>query len=302
MAMKMTFLGTSCMVPTKERNATAIFLEYEEEGILFDCGEGTQRQMNIAGINRNKVTKIFISHWHADHTAGLLGLIQTISNKDIEKTVHLYGPEGTEEFFDHLLHSSAFDAQINIKVHEINPKGKECILETKKYKVYAANLDHTVPCLGYVFLEKDKHKILMSKINALKLNPGPWLNKLAQNEEVEVEGHTLHPDEYTSLVPGKQLSIVLDTAYCENYTLLAQNADVLVSEAAYLDNLAEKAEAFKHMTAKQAANIASQYNVKALYLTHFSQRYKSLEEFETEAQNIFPNTVCAFDFLSVNIK
>jgi len=117
--MQITFLGTSCMVPTKERNVTGLFLKYKGEGILFDCGEGTQRQMNITGINRNDVTKILISHWHGDHVGGLMGLIQTLGNRDEPPTIDLYGPKGTKEFIKHLYKGCVFEARVNLRVHEV---------------------------------------------------------------------------------------------------------------------------------------------------------------------------------------
>ena len=101
--MEIVFLGTSAMVPTKERNVTGIFLKYKGEGILLDCGEGTQRQMNIAGINRNSVTKILVSHWHGDHVSGIVGLLQTMANKESNPKVEIFGPKGTKEHIKHMM-------------------------------------------------------------------------------------------------------------------------------------------------------------------------------------------------------
>jgi len=287
------------MVPTKERNVMSLFMQFHDQGLLFDCGEGTQRQMNIAGINRNNINKIFISHWHADHVGGLLGLLHTIANRDADKTIEIHGPKGTERYMDHLIKSCSTDTELNFSVHEHDPTGVECILETNTYYMYAGYLDHTIPCLGYRFVEKDRFRIKIKKIKALGLHEGPWLNRLSNNETVTVEGHTLTPQEYTTRIKGKVVSVLLDTQLCQNYNTLAQDATILISEAAYLDVLEEKATQFKHMTVRQAAHVASEQHVETLILTHFSQRYKTVEELETEAQEIFPNTICAYDFMNI---
>ena len=125
--MEITFLGTSCMVPTKDRNVTGIFLDYKGKGILIDCGEGTQRQMNIAGINRNSVSYILLSHWHGDHVSGLIGLIQTIGNQNAQNedvpVLHIFGPRETEERIEHMLKTCIFDSnKMRLEIHELHPK------------------------------------------------------------------------------------------------------------------------------------------------------------------------------------
>lgn len=150
----MTFLGTGSMVPTKERNVIGMFLSYKNKGILFDCGEGTQRQMNIAGINRNKVNYVLLSHWHGDHVSGLIGLIQTLGNQNIQNeerpTLHVYGPKETEERVEHMLKTCIFENKVVLEIHEIIPKRNELltILESEDFFVQATNLEHSVPCLG----------------------------------------------------------------------------------------------------------------------------------------------------------
>ena len=158
--MQITFLGTSCMVPTKERNVSGIFLSYKTEGILFDCGEGTQRQMNICGIKRTRVTKIFISHWHGDHVSGIIGLIQTMGNNENPPILKIYGPEGTKERMHYLLKSCIFDQRMDLQINEIDiKKDIKKIYEDDNFYIEAGKLSHKIHCIGYSFFEEDKIRI-----------------------------------------------------------------------------------------------------------------------------------------------
>ena len=299
--MEIVFLGTSSMVPTKDRNVQGIYLEYKGEGILIDCGEGTQRQMSIAGINRNKVKKILISHWHGDHTAGLIGLIQTIGNIEENKILEIYGPKGTKKYIKHMLQSCAFYNKVNLKITEINPKKLTLFFENNDYQLSAAKLDHSVPCIGYSFVEKDKFKINMQKAKKFGLQESPILADIKLGKTIKFNSQTISPNEICEIVSGQKISFILDTQLCNGCYELAQNADILISECVYAGELENKAEQYKHMTAKQAANLASQSNVKKLILTHFSQRYKDITEVQEDARNIFPDTECAYDFMKIKL-
>ena len=302
MAIKLTFLGTTCMVPTKERNATAIFLEYEEEGILFDCGEGTQRQMNIAGINRNKVRKIFISHWHGDHVAGLIGLLQTISNNENPQKISVFGPVETKERLNMMLKSVGFENdRLDLDVKEFNLKKPEIIFENEDYEVWSANLSHSVPCLGFSLVEKDVRRMNMMKAKKFGLSEGPYVGKLQKGQTVTFKGKKITPDEVSYIQKGKKLSIILDTIACENAVLLAKDANLLIAESAYTSDLEEKGLQYKHLTTKQAALIASQANVKELIITHFSQRNKTLKELEEEIKTFFKDSRAAFDLMKIKL-
>ncbi len=301
--IEITFLGTSAMVPTKDRNVTGIFLKYRNEGILLDCGEGTQRQMNIAGINRNTVTKILISHWHGDHVSGIVGLLQTMANKEANPTIAIYGPIGTKKHVEHMIGMVVFDVQINLQVHEIVPKQNEIatVLETDEYIIECAALDHKVPCIGFSFIEKDRLNIDVAKQKKLGVGDGPHLRKIKDGKTIKYKGKEIKPEDMTYLVEGKKITYVADTAACANCTKLADEADLLISECVYSNNLQDKADEYKHLTTHNAAQIANQADVKKLVLTHFSQRYKTVDDLEAEAKEIFQNTVCAFDFMKIKV-
>ncbi len=299
--IELTILGTSAMVPTKERNVQALFLKYDTEGILFDCGEGTQRQMNIAGINRFSITRIFISHWHGDHVAGLVGLIQTLGKNAEPVSIQLHGPKGTKEHMRHILACSVFDQRVHLTILEHTPRKPTPIFEAEDFCILAAPLYHTTPTLGYAFVEKDRCRINMSALRKLGVPEGPHLQQLQKGKSITYSGKKIDVDAVTEHVPGKKIVIIPDTAPCANALELAQNADLLISEATYTNEHADRAEEHLHMTAAQAAMLANQANAKKLILTHFSQRYKTMHAFEEEAKNYFPHVTCAYDFMHINL-
>lgn len=297
-----TVLGTGSMVPTKDRNLSAIYAEIKGIGMLFDCGEGTQRQMNIAGINRNKVNYIFISHWHADHMSGLLGLLQTICNAKDLAEISIFGPKGTKEHMDHLLKASIFDNKLKLHLHEIIPNGLEIIFKNNLFSVSAIALEHGIPCIGFRLDENNSRKIAMSKLKKDGVQEGPWIAQLQEGKDMEYNGKKYLASEYTSLVHGTVFSYVPDTLFTQNAVVLSKNADLVISEATFVDEHKEKAAEYNHMTAKQAAQVASLALAKSLVLFHFSQRYKTTIAFLEEAREIFPQTELAYDFMKIKLK
>lgn len=289
------------MVPTKQRNVSSVFLSFRTEGILFDCGEGTQRQMNIAGIKRTSVTKIFLSHWHGDHVSGIIGLLQTMGNDEEPPKVEIFGPEGTMDHMKSLMNACVFESRVDLKVHELNPDGIEKCYEDKDFYVECAYLKHTTPCLGYSFIEKDRRRIKMDYLRKAGVKEGPHLKKLQEGSSIVYKGKKVDVEEATSSVKGKKISYVVDTRICANAVELARNADILICESAYTHSLEEKAMKNKHLTAKEAATIANSADAKKLYLTHFSQRYKNVQEIEEDARSVFDNVICAEDFMKINL-
>ncbi|MBI4441606.1 ribonuclease Z [Candidatus Woesearchaeota archaeon] len=299
--MQLIVLGTGGMVPTKERNVSAIFLQFKEQGMLFDCGEGTQRQMNIASLKRTSVTKVFLTHWHGDHVSGLIGLLQTLGNEQDAPRLEIYGPPGTEMRMKNLLNTCCFDLSVELIIKELTGKKIAPALDAEEFTIEYGLLDHKVACIGYAFIEKDKRKINMDYLRKQGVPEGPHLRKLQDGKSITWKGKEIDVEKATSIQKGRKWAYVTDTAPCTNAVLLAQDADVLVCEATYAEALKEKAEEYKHMTAKDAALIAQQANVKKLVLTHFSQRYKTTEEIEQDARTYFPNVICAYDFMKITL-
>ena len=311
------------MQPTKMRNHSGILMSYKTENILFDCGEGTQRQMRIAGVKPAKVTRLCISHWHGDHVFGISGLLSSMGVDQFAGKLKIYGPKGSKQYIEHLLKSFAAkdiiehevieigeeqqqkERMIKKEINEVTEKGAvgktgSIIAETEDFFLVAHKLQHSVPCIGFSFHEKDRRRIDLVKAKKMGLE-GPVLGKLQLGEDVVVQGKKIKADEVTYLVPGKKVSYIADTLPCEGANKLAENADLLISEGTHLDEIKEKTEKYMHLTVKQAALIASENNAKKLVVTHLSPRYKSSADIITEARTYFDNAIVAEDFMRVKV-
>lgn len=286
------------MVPTKERSQIAVFLSYGSSGILFDCGEGTQRQLKIAGISLTKVTKILISHWHGDHVLGLPGLMQSLSSSDYNSKLEIYGPVGTNKRMEKMFEAFVFDKKLDFSVKEVK---SGIFFEDKEFELEAYPLEHGVETVGFRFVEKDKRRIDIKKVKKFNIPIGPFLAKLQQGKPIEIEGKTIMPDDVTYIENGKRIAYITDTLLCDNCYKIADNTDLLICEATYSSKLVGKSEEYGHMTAKQAAQVANKANVKRLVLIHFSARYKNTQELEEDARTIFDNVICAKDFMKLQL-
>jgi len=299
--MEIIFLGTSEATPTAEKNQTAILLKYNNENILVDCGEGTQRQFKIAKLNPCKLTRILITHWHGDHVLGLPGLLQTLALNNYSKILHIYGPKGTKYFLTLLLKTFAFISRekLKLEIHEILKK--ETILETKDFKIEAYPMKHFAPCLAYSFIEKDRYKINIEYLKIHGIKEGPWLKELQKGKDIAVNGKKILASKATTLKKGKKITFIFDTLLNENCVKAAENADLLIAEATFFDKEhADLAKERRHLTAKQAATIAKKAKAKELILTHISQRYSKKEQLLLEeAKKIFKNTKLANDFMKI---
>jgi len=298
--MKIVFLGTSGAVPTSERNLSGIFLDYLGECFLFDCGEGTQRQMLLSKINFMRINHIFISHLHADHFLGLGGLIQSMNFLDRKKELHLYGPKGFELTMDHMLSMGTFILDsFDVKVNEID---EGVILEGERYVVSAMKNAHNINSLSYGFEEKQKRTFLKEKALKLGIPEGHLFSKLQNGKEVTIAGKKFSPDDVLSKpIQGRKIVYSGDTKFCEELIEFAKDADILIHESTFSQEEKEKAICSGHSTAVDAATIAKKAKVKKLFLTHISQRYPNAEILEKEARKIFPKSYLAKDFMQVTV-
>lgn len=295
MKIEITFLGTGSHIPTATRNHTGILLSFGSENILFDCGEGTQRQFRVAKLNPCKLTKILISHWHGDHALGLPGLLKTLAMSEYSKTLHIYGPKGTKKNIS-LLEKIYGKAKLKLQIHEIS-SGK--IIDEKEFIIKTLPMKHGIPTNAYSLIIKDKLRLRKDKIKKLKLPHSPLLSKLQQGKDI------LHPKtnkkirarDVTYLQKGKKVTIIMDTSINKNAIKLAKNSDLLICEATYTTQHEKKAKQNKHLMSKQAAEIAKKAKVKKLILTHISCRYeKHYSQILQEAKKILKNTSLVKDF------
>lgn len=289
-----TFLGTGCMAPTRERNTAAVLVQVESEGVLFDCGEGTQRQMKLAGIPLPKVTLILLTHWHGDHVFGLPGLLQSLAASEYSRTLLIFGPEGTKRCYEKMVRLFGLSGELKVEAHDISPGEFH---RNRFFTLAAEELEHEVPCLGYSLTLPSKRRINLDYAKKIGLKPGPLMGKLQSNETVTFDGKKITPLQATYVVEGKKLAYVTDTLYCNGAVRIAEDADVLICEATFTTDLEDKANSYKHLTAHDAAKIANQANVKKLVLTHFSQRFTNAQPLEEEARDVFNKVVSAEDFM-----
>ena len=200
--INITFLGTGSAVPTKRRNHSAFLVSYKNENILFDCGEGTQRQFRYKGISATKLTKLFITHWHGDHVLGIPGLLQTLTLNNYQKTLHIYGPKGTEYFMSKMFETFVFWGKTNIKVHEISP-GK--IFENNDFIIEAEEMDHGTHCLAYSFIEKDKIRLDKKKLKKFKVPNSPLIKDLQNGKDIKINGKTIKARNVTYKQKGRKI-------------------------------------------------------------------------------------------------
>ncbi|MBI4143785.1 ribonuclease Z [Candidatus Woesearchaeota archaeon] len=296
--MELIFLGTGAMMPTKDRNTAAIVLEFKGDYFLFDCGEGTQRQMRLAGLSLAKICRIFITHWHGDHVLGLPGLIQSLGASEYCKTLLIYGPSGSKTLFESMMSGTLFDFSVPVEYVEVR---QGMIVDSEEYKVECAVMKHKVPCVGYSFIEKDRRRINLEYVRKLGIPDGPILGKLQNGQNVVWKGKKVSLEESTKIINGRKMSYITDTAPNKSAVVLAKNADVLVCESSFMSELQDKAEEYLHLTAVDAGRIAQLAGVKKLVLTHFSPRYTEIALIEAEAKTVFDKVVGAKDFMSVKI-
>jgi len=295
--IKLTFLGTSGALPTKQRNLSGILVNFGPESILVDCGEGIQRQLKLANISPAKITRILITHWHGDHFFGLPGLFQTLAISEYNKTLKIYGPRGTKKFIS-LIEKLVGKFRIKTSVEEISGK----FIDEKGFYIESKQMTHGIPSYAYSIVLKDKIRLNKTKLKKLNLTEGVLLKKLAEGKTITYKGKKISAKSVSYMDKGKKLTIVMDTALNNNAIKLAKSSDLLVAESTFLKKDKDKAKKFKHLTASDAATIAKKSRSKRLVITHISQRYtKNPNVMESEAKKIFKNTVLAKDFMKLEI-
>jgi len=300
--LSLIFLGTGGSWPTLARNVSSLAIKRGSEILLFDCGEGTQRQFQKSNLSYMQISKIFITHFHGDHFLGIPGLVQTMQLNDRDKPLHLYGPKGMENLTDQLLTLGYFRPSYEIIPHELDDCEE---VDFEEYTISAMKACHNIPALSYC-LEERKRPGKFNKAKALKLGipEGPLFSELQDGNTITLaNGKKISPDKV--LGPsrkGRKIVISGDTMPCEGMTSFSKGADVLVHEATFDSELSDIAQSYGHTTAEQAAQIAKKARVASLYLVHVSPRYLDYRVLENDARKIFPHSFVPKDFQEVEVR
>ncbi|MDO4643601.1 MAG: ribonuclease Z [Cardiobacteriaceae bacterium] len=303
--MQLHFLGTGAGSPSKTRNVSSVALNLDHaETWLIDCGEGTQHTILHSRIRPGRITKILITHLHGDHIFGLPGLLCSRAMHNAAKPLTIYGPAGIADYIRSTLNSSF--SYLTYPLDIIEHTDNASLYSEQDYSIYAFPLDHAVPSYGYRIEEHTRQNILNSAaLQKAGIPAGPLYQRLKNGENITLsDGRMLHAADYLMPAPrGRQIVIFGDTRYRGEHADYCREADVLVHEATFAESEAALAEKRHHSTANQAATLARDANVKALYLTHISARYSDDEAtaFTTEARRVFANTQLAHDGLIVEI-
>ena len=285
-------LGTAAQVPTRYRNHNGYFLRWDEDGFLFDPGEGTQRQMIFADISSSGITHLCLTHFHGDHCLGLPGVIQRLSLDQPGHHIDAHYPASGENFLNALLECSAYQNKISITRYPLSADGAR--FESRNWTLYAEKLDHRVESWGYRLVEHDSHTMLASRCEKLGIR-GAQIGKLKRDGFLDTENGRVMLEDVSEERKGQRFAFIMDTRPCEAACRLAQDVDMLVCEATYATEDAKDAYEHHHMTMGQAAELARDCNAKQLILSHFSQRYANPSTYLPQLQAIFPHIILARD-------
>lgn len=279
-------------MPTRYRNHNGYLLRWDEEGLLFDPGEGTQRQMIYADVTASSITRILITHFHGDHCLGFAGITQRLSLDRVAHPIHVYFPASGAVYYDRLRKASIYHSFSTLVPHPIKDEG--VIHEDDKIVLEARRLDHAVECFGYRLKEKDRRTMLPERCEALGVR-GRAIGELQKKGSVVVDGKTVSVDDVSVPKPGQGVAFVMDTRPCPGAVELARGVDMLICESTYLSTESVEAHDHGHMTAADAARVAKEAGARRLVLTHFSQRYQSTDPFVAEAREIHADAIVAKD-------
>jgi ribonuclease Z len=299
--MQITFLGTSSAAPTVERGLSSIAIMREGELLLFDAGEGMQRNFIKAGLGMNRKMKVFITHMHADHCVGLLGLLQTMALQGRERRLDVYGQPRLKEFLLENMRIINFGLTFDVGIHVI--EGEGLVVEEGEYRVTCCTAQHSVPALSYRLDEFDRPGAFDVELaKKMGIPEGELYGKLQHGQDIEHGGRTVRSAEMVGPPrPGRKIGISGDTRPTDKLARFFSGCDILVFESTYGHDKLAKAVETSHSTATEAATIAKQAGAKKLFLTHFSARYDETSALVKEATEIHGNVEAAEDLKVVEV-
>ena len=290
--MRVTFLGTSGAIPTTQRNTSSVFVNRDGDYLLFDCGEGTQRQMMRYGTGF-AVDHLFVTHLHGDHVLGIPRLLQTFDFNDRERAVAIHTPAGTRGNVKQLIEANGTTPSYPVRINEVS--AGDTVLDRPEYEIRAIATDHRCASVGYVLAEDDrKGEFDREKAEEeLGIPPGPKYSKLHRGEPIQHDGRTIAPEEVVGPPrPGRTFVYTGDTRPTDSVVAASEDADLLVHDASFADDRHDRAQATAHSTAREAAEVARDAGVRSLALTHISTRYAGQSDrLAAEASDAFGGDV-----------
>lgn len=289
---KLIVLGTASQVPGRTRNQNGYMLRFDREGFLFDPGEGTQRQMIMAGVSVSEITKVFITHFHGDHCLGLAGIIQRISLDRVPHEIEVYYPASGQVYYERLRDSCQYYHAARLRQCPVFEDGT--VFTDGRMVIMARKLEHTVDTFGYRIVEQDTYTLDPERLQEAGIRATD-VGVLKSRGKITRGGETLRIESFGVLRRGQRFAFVMDTGVCDAAVELARDTDLCVMEATFLSEMEQTAREYAHLTAAQAARIARDAGVKRLVLTHYSQRYGSTEDFIREASAFHKDVIVALD-------
>ncbi len=288
--MRLIFLGTGGTYPSIKRGVTSIAVQLRSEVLLLDCGECTQRQLMGSSVSFMKISRILITHLHADHFLGLPGLIQSMSLNGRQDKLMVLGPKGTAEMMESMMNLGHFDCGYEVVSQELAAGDS---IRSDTYEITVTDADHTVPSLAYSIEETARlGKFSLDKAQALGIPPSSLYSRLQRGEAVEHKGMVIQPEQVMGEPRrGRKVVYTGDTRKCSSIVNLAKAADVLIHDATFDSSLEEQAVRYGHSTARQAAEVAVEARVDRLFLVHISPRYDDTDILTDEAVKVFPRSM-----------
>lgn len=278
-------LGTASQVPTRTRAHHAALLRWDDQAILLDPGEGTQRQLTFASLSVTAIRRICISHAHGDHCLGLPGVLQRLSLDGVTRPVHVHFPSAARPYVERLRHAAAYDDVADVRLHDQEPG---LVVDDDRLTITAHPLSHRIPTLGWRFQEPPGRTLLPDRLDAAGIH-GPDRAALLRDGSLVRDGRTFHLDDLSLPRPGQSVAVVMDTRWCDEALALAEAVDLLLVEATFRTSEQALAELSGHLTAAQAARLGREAGARQVVLTHFSQRYPDADGHLAEARRAAPD-------------
>jgi len=296
-ARELVVLGTASQMPTRDRNHNGYLLRWDGEAILFDPGEGAQRQLLLAGESAASITTVCVTHFHGDHCLGLPGMLHRMAQDGVRRAVDIAFPAAARGDYERLRDVAGAGAP-PLTEHPV--AGDGLVLETPRFALRAMALDHRTATVGWRLEEPDSRRMLPERLAAAGVH-GPMIGRLQREGRVALGDAVVRLEDVSAPRPGQKLAFVMDTRVCDAAYELARGVDVLVCESTFLQEEADLAEAYGHLTALQAGRIAAEAGARLLVLSHYSQRHPDPSVYAEEARRVHPATVAARDLTRIAV-